>query len=320
MYSIYEKIRNQIETVLNKAISGAVTDGKLPNVEVPRIYLENPREESFGDFSTNIAMQIAKQAKMAPVQIAKVLLGYIQTEGTFITETKVAGPGFINFYLNHQWLYETLALIDERKDGYGEVNIGEGKKVMVEFVSANPTGPLHMGNARGGALGDCIASVLEKCGYDVTREFYVNDAGNQIEKFGASLEARYLQQIFGEERIPFPQDGYMGEDITDHAKAYLEEFGAGLAEKPAEERRRVLVEYALPKNLKRIEDGLARYGIHYDVWFRESSLYDGDVEETLNLLRKKGFILEKDGALWLWCYSPKRMRLIRQNGFLPIWC
>ena len=178
MYSIYEKIRNQIETVLNKAISGAVTDGKLPNVEVPRIYLENPREESFGDFSTNIAMQIAKQAKMAPVQIAKVLLGYIQTEGTFITETKVAGPGFINFYLNHQWLYETLALIDERKDGYGEVNIGEGKKVMVSLL-VQTLQVRCIWKCQRRRSGRLHSQVLEKCGYDVTREFYVNDAGNQ---------------------------------------------------------------------------------------------------------------------------------------------
>lgn len=317
MYSIYEKIREQIEQVLQNAIKSAIADGKLPQMDPPEVILEKPREEVFGDFSTNIAMQMSRQAQKAPREIAAILLERLDTAGTFINEAKVAGPGFINFYLNHQWLYETLKLIDQRKERYGEVNIGKGQKVMVEFVSANPTGPLHMGNARGGALGDCIASVLEKSGYQVTREYYINDAGNQIEKFGASLEARYLQLIHGEDKVPFPEDGYQGEDIIDHAKAYLEEFGKGLAEKPSEERRRVLVEYALPKNLKRIEEGLSRYGIHYDVWFSESSLYPTDIEETLELLKQNGYIIEKDGALWLdgsKAGLEKDEVLVRQNG------
>lgn len=317
MYSIYEKIRDQIEQVIQKSIQAAITTGKLPQIDPPPVVLEKPREEAFGDFSTNVAMQMSKQAKKAPREIANILLEGMNTENTFITEAKVAGPGFINFYLNHQWMYETLALIDERKEHYGEVDIGKGQKVMVEFVSANPTGPLHMGNARGGALGDCIASVLEKSGYQVTREFYINDAGNQIEKFGASLEARYLQQIYGVDQIPFPEDGYQGEDIIDHAKAYLEEFGPGLAEKSPQERKRALVEYALPKNLKMIEEGLSRYGIHYDVWFRESTLYQTEIDETLNLLKQNGFVLEKDGALWLDGSKTgleKDEVLVRQNG------
>lgn len=317
MYSIYEKIRAQIEQVIQKSIQAAIAGGKLPQLDPPPVILEKPREEAFGDFSTNVAMQMSKQAQKAPREIANILLEGMNTENTFITEAKVAGPGFINFYLNHQWMYETLALIDERKEHYGEVDIGKGQKVMVEFVSANPTGPLHMGNARGGALGDCIASVLEKSGHQVTREFYINDAGNQIEKFGASLEARYLQQIYGADQIPFPEDGYQGEDITDHAKAYLEEFGPGLAEKSPQERKRALVEYALPRNLKMIEEGLSRYGIHYDVWFRESTLYQTEIDETLNLLKQNGFVLEKEGALWLDGSKTgleKDEVLVRQNG------
>lgn len=317
MYSIYEKIREQIEKALHQAINAAIAEGKLPGMDLPAVLLEKPREEAFGDFSTNLAMQMSKQAKKAPVQIAGILLEHLSTAGTFITKAQVAGPGFINFFLNRQWMYENLVLIDARKEHYGEVNIGRGEKVMVEFVSANPTGPLHMGNARGGALGDCIASVLEKSGYQVTREFYINDAGNQIEKFGASLEARYLQQIHGEEKVPFPQDGYQGEDITDHAKAYLAEYGNSLAGQPAEERRRVLVDYALPKNLKKIEEGLSRYGIRYDVWFRESSLYHGEVDEALKHLKENGFVLEKDSALWLDGSKTgleKDEVLVRQNG------
>jgi len=172
MYSIYEKIREQIEAVVKEAVQNSVSEGLLPEIELLPIMMEKPREEAFGDFSTNIAMQMAKQAKKAPRQIAQIITDRMKTDGTFIMRVEIAGPGFINFYLNNKWLYETLDLIDEKKENYGQVNIGEGRKVMVEFVSANPTGPLHMGNARGGALGDCIASVLEKSGYSVTREFY----------------------------------------------------------------------------------------------------------------------------------------------------
>ena len=317
MYSIYEKIKEQIEDIIKTAISQAITDGQLPEIEVPQIMTEKPREEAFGDFSTNIAMQMAKQAKKAPKQIAQIIIDRINTDNTFVIRVEIAGPGFINFYLNNEWLYETLGLIDEKKEQYGEVNIGHGTKVMVEFVSANPTGPLHMGNARGGALGDCIASVLEKSGHSVTKEFYVNDAGNQMEKFGASLEARYLQQIYGEDEIPFPEEGYMGEDIIDHANEYISEYGKELAEKTTEERRKALVEYALPKNLKCIKDGLARYGIHYDVWFRESTLYSGEIEETMDILKERGYILEKDGAQWLngeKAGLEKDEVLVRQNG------
>ncbi len=317
MYSIYEKIREQIEEIIKSSITQAVSEGLLPEADIPSIMTEKPREEAFGDLSTNIAMQMARQAKKAPRQIAQILIDRINTCGTFVVKVEMAGPGFINFYLSNKWLYETLALIDEKKDDYGQANIGNGAKVMVEFVSANPTGPLHMGNARGGALGDCIASVLEKSGFSVTREFYVNDAGNQIEKFGASLEARYLQQIYGDDKIPFPEDGYQGEDIIDHAAMYLSEYGKGLSQKSSQERRDTLVEYALPKNLKSIKDGLARYGINYDVWFRESTLYDGEIKETMEILKEQGYILEKEGALWLSGEKAgleKDEVLIRQNG------
>jgi arginyl-tRNA synthetase len=315
MYSIYEKIRSQISRVVNEAIDRAIKKEKFCEFEVPPVIIEKPRDEAFGDFSTNIAMQIAKDVKKAPAQVAKILVEEMNTDNTFIVQVRVAGPGFINFYLNNEWLYQTLLLIDERKERYGEVNIGN-EKVMVEFVSANPTGPLHMGNARGGALGDCIASVLEKSGYNVTREFYINDAGNQLEKFGASLEARYLQQLFGE-NVPFPEDGYKGEDVIDHAKEYIEKYGDALANKTSDERRKALVEYALPKNIKRIEEGLARYGIHYDVWFRESSLYQVELEETLSILKEKGYVFEKDGALWFDGQKAgldKDEVLVRQNG------
>ncbi|NLV63155.1 MAG: arginine--tRNA ligase [Clostridiaceae bacterium] len=318
MNSIFEKIRSQIETAIKNAVSAAVTKGKLPDIELPAIMIEKPREEAHGDFSTNIAMQMARQARKAPVQIAHIILEEIDYRDTYIVRAESAGPGFINFFLNNDWLYEALILIDKKKEQYGEVDIGRGEKVMVEFVSANPTGPLHMGNARGGALGDCIAGVLQKSGYTVTREFYINDAGNQIEKFGISLEARYLQQIHGENNIPFPEDGYHGEDIIDHVKDYIKQYGEKLVSVSSDERRKVLVEYALPKNLKCIKDGLSRYGIEYDVWFRESSLYDGEIDETIEILKQRGYIIEKDGAVWLngeKAGLEKDEVLIRQNGY-----
>jgi len=318
MYSIFEKITEQIETAVKDAVNRAMACGEIPEIEIPKIMLEKPREEAFGDLSTNLAMQMARLAKTAPRNLAQLIVKHINTAGTFINKVDIAGPGFINFYLNNEWLYQTLRLIDDRQERYGEVNIGNGEKVMVEFVSANPTGPLHMGNARGGALGDCIASVLEKAGYNVTREYYVNDAGNQIEKLGISLEARYLQQLLGEDSVPFPEDGYHGEDIIDHARDYISEHGSELLDKSPGERRKALIDYALPKNLKRIYDGLTRYRIKYDVWFRESSLYEGEIEETLNLLKERGYIIEKDGALWLSGEKTgleKDEVLIRQNGF-----
>lgn len=319
MYSIYELISEQIENALKNAFAKAVSSGELPEVEVPQIMLEKPKEETFGDLSTNLAMQMARPARMAPRQIAQAIVKYINTEGTFINKVDIAGPGFINFYLNNEWLYRTLRFIDEKNERYGEVNIGNGQKIMVEYVSANPTGPLHMGNARGGALGDCIASVLEKAGYNVTREYYVNDAGNQMEKFGISLEARYLQQLMGEDSVPFPEDGYHGEDIIDHVKDYIKEYGSNLMDKSTEERRKALIDYALPKNLKRIHDGLERYRINYDVWFRESSLYEtGEIDETINILKERGYVIEKDGALWLSGEKAgleKDEVLVRKNGF-----
>ncbi|HZK28289.1 MAG TPA: arginine--tRNA ligase [Thermoclostridium sp.] len=318
MYSIYEKINQQIEMVVKNAMDVAEKNEQLVEIELPEIMIEKPREATFGDFSTNIAMQIVKQVKKAPRQIAEIIVQNINTEGTFINKVDVAGPGFINFYLDNEWLYETLNLIDERKEHYGEVNIGKGSKVMVEFVSANPTGPLHMGNARGGALGDCIASVLEKSGHEVTREFYVNDAGNQMERFGASLEARYLQQLNGENSVEFPEDGYQGADIIEHAKAYIIEYGSVLLEKSSEERRKALIDYALPKNLKQIHSALARYGIHYDCWFKESTLYANEIDETMNILKERGYLVEKEGAIWLDGEKgglEKDEVLIRQNGF-----
>jgi len=318
MNNIFEKIRDQISRVVTGAFKDCEQKGMLPQIDLPDIFTEVPKQREFGDFSTNIAMQVAKQAKMPPRKIAELLVSEMKTENTYIRKAEVAGPGFVNFYLNNDWLYDTLRLIREKKDKYGEVDIGKGIRVNVEFVSANPTGPLHMGNARGGALGDCIASVLEKAGYDVTREFYINDAGNQIERFGRSLEARYLQHFYGEGKVEFPEDGYHGEDIIEHVKAYIEQHGDALLSKTPEERRQALVDYALPINIQRIRDALSEYGIEYDVWFSEKSLHDsGAVKETVDFLRENGYTVERDGAVWLNGEKlglEKDEVLIRNNG------
>lgn len=318
MTSIVDNVKQEIKDKVRQSILKSVAAGELPEIDVPDINVETPREKEHGEFSTNIAMQVTKQAKKPPRLIAENIIKNLELDGTYIEKVECAGPGFINFYLKNDWLYDLLKVIQAEKDNYGRINIGNGKKVMVEFVSANPTGPLHMGNARGGALGDCIASVLEAAGYDVTREYYINDAGNQIEKFGISLEARYLQLILGEDAVQFPEDGYQGEDIIEHMRDYIAENGDKLLNAEPAERRRKLVEFALPRNLERIKNGLESYGVKFDVWFSEQSLYDsGELDETLEYLKKSGYTAEKDGALWFKASefgAEKDEVLVRNNG------
>ncbi len=318
MKNINSEIRRQIKDAVINSINKSVETGELPSLEITDITIEIPREKGHGDFSTNVAMQITKTAKKAPRQIADIIIKNISADGTYIQKVECAGPGFINFTLDNSYLYEAINIIEQEKENYGRINIGNGKKVMVEFVSANPTGPLHMGNARGGALGDCIASVLDAAGYNVTREFLINDAGNQIEKFGTSLEARYIQLIKGEDAIEFPEDGYHGEDITEHMKDFIAINGDKYINSDSEERKKVFVDFALPRNIARIKEGLESYGIHFDVWFSEQTLHkSGEVAETIQLLKERDCTVEKEGALWLKgsvIGSEKDEVLVRNNG------
>lgn len=300
MNSIFDGIKNEIRDVLRLACELCKDDGISSFCADTEISLEVPRERGFGDFSTNIAMQLGKKAGVAPRKIAENIILKMNIDGTGIDKVAVAGPGFINFTLKKDWMQAALRLIREKGSNYGQLEVGKGVSVNVEFVSANPTGPLHMGNARGAALGDSIAGILEKAGYAVTREFYINDAGNQIGKLDLSLEARYLQSLLGEDAVVFPEDAYHGDDIIEHVKQYIAEHGDKLLHLTSEERRKALVEYALPINLSRIRSGLERYGISYDVWFSERSLYEsGEVAETIKWLRDNGYTLDKDDALWL---------------------
>ena len=304
MNDIIRHIKNQLtETVRNSLckIDLAGTDSEEFKAAVQsEIEIEVPKEKKYGDFSVNTAMKLTKILKNSPVNIAKAIIEKMDFEGTYIEKCEIAGPGFINFYLKSDWLYDGLKLAYELGEDFGKTNLGKGKKVMVEFVSANPTGPMHMGNARGGALGDSIASVLEHTGHDVTREFYINDAGAQIEKFGKSLEARYMQIFKGEDGFSFPEDGYQGNDIKVHARNYADINGDKLVDVSPEERRKALVDYALPINIANLKKDLESYRINYDIWFKESSIHaNGEVAETIELLKKSNLTYEKDGALWL---------------------
>ena len=313
---IHNAISESLKTIGTRlGIDEEIAKGAL-DVEIET---EIPKEKAHGDFSTNIAMKLTKVLRNAPAKIADAVIKGIETDGTYIEKIEIAGPGFINFYLSEKRLYDALRSAYELGDDFGKLNVGNGKKVMVEFVSANPTGPMHMGNARGGALGDSLASVLETAGYDVTREFYINDAGAQIEKFGNSLEARYIQELKGEDAVEFSEDWYQGNDIRVHAKNFIEIHGDKYLDCSSEERKDALVAYGLEKNIAKLKSDLADYRINYDVWFNESSIHEnGEVSETIELLKKSSLTYEKDGALWFKSTefgAEKDDVLIRANGF-----
>lgn len=282
------------------AYRAAVEEKKLPQTDVKCAPVEIPKDPRNGDLSTTFALAAAKALRMPPRNIAKILLEYLKLDNTYFASAEVAGPGFLNFRLSRAWYRDILTAVEEEKDQYGTSDNLKGQKIMVEFVSANPTGPMHMGNARGGVLGDTLASVLQECGAEVTREFYVNDAGHQIDKFAQSLEARYLQIIKGEDAVSFPEDGYQGDDIRDLAKLYYDQHGENLLNTEEQKRRETLAQFGLSINLPKMKSDLERYKIHYDNWFYESTLHEsGYVKESMAQLTTRGFTYEKEGALWL---------------------
>ena len=318
MSKLVLKATEELRTAILEAAGRAIAAGKLPAEPIPDFTLEVPADRSHGDWASNMAMVSARAFKMAPRKIAEAVTEHLSLEGTFFDRFEIAGPGFLNFFLSQRFYSEVLKDIRKLGGDYGRSDYGQGKKVMVEFVSANPTGPMHMGNARGGALGDCLAAVLDAAGYDVWREFYVNDAGNQIEKFANSLEARYLQIYKGEDAVPFPEDGYQGEDIKDRAAEFAQIHGDSFVDASAEERKKALVDYALPRNIEKMKADLQKYRITYDQWFLESTLHnDGELKETIDILKNKGMTYEKEGALWYRATdfgAEKDEVLVRQNG------
>lgn len=314
------KIVKETETLLRKlvstAIENAIKAGELPDTEIPEFIIEVPANKANGDYSSNAAMAGARAFKKAPRMIAESIVKYLDLSDTVFDRVEIAGPGFLNFFLSQKYYSEILKDIFACGENYGKSDYGQGKKVLVEFVSANPTGPMHIGNARGGAIGDCLASVLDWAGYDVNREFYVNDAGNQIEKFATSLEVRYLQHF--DNSVEMPEDAYHGADITEHAENFIDQYGDKYVNTTSDERRKALVDFALPQNIAGLERDLGRYRITYDKWFRESTLHnDGSVEKVISQLKEKGATYEQDGALWFKASeygNDKDIVLIRTNG------
>ena len=267
MTDLIEAAKRQIETLLKEAYERAAGKGTLPEGITLRGTVEIPKDVSYGDYASSAAMAAAREARMAPVKIARALLDEIRLEGTYFKSAEIAGAGFINFRLGDKWFSDVISCVEAEGEDYGRVDVGHGERVMVEFVSANPTGPMTIGNARGGVLGDALAAVLSRAGYDVSREFYVNDAGNQVDLFGRSIDARYMQLVLGEDAVEFPDNGYHGDDIKELAREIFDENGDRYASMPVDERRQAFIAYGLPRNIARMKRDLERYGIHFDTWF-----------------------------------------------------
>lgn len=316
MSKIVKKTEIELKNIIEQAVKKAVSNGALPEAEMPQFNIEKPANKDNGDYSTNVAMAGARAFKKAPRMIAEAIVSCIDLDGTAFERVEIAGPGFMNFFLSQQFYSNVLKDVFSCGKDYGKSDYGQGKRVLVEFVSANPTGPMHIGNARGGAIGDCLASVLDWAGFSVNREFYVNDAGNQIEKFATSLEVRYLQHY--EPSVELPEDAYHGQDIVEHAENFIKEYGDKYVNADSKERRKALVDFALPKNIAGLERDLGRYRITYDKWFRESTLHnDGSVQRVIDALKEKGVTYEQDGALWFKASeygNDKDIVLVRANG------
>ncbi len=316
MSKIVKKTEIELKNIIEQAVKKAVSNGALPEAEMPQFNIEKPANKDNGDYSTNVAMAGARAFKKAPRMIAEAIVSCIDLDGTAFERVEIAGPGFMNFFLSQQFYSNVLKDVFSCGKDYGKSDYGQGKRVLVEFVSANPTGPMHIGNARGGAIGDCLASVLDWAGFSVNREFYVNDAGNQIEKFATSLEVRYLQHY--DPSVELPEDAYHGQDIVEHAENFIKEYGDKYVNADSKERRKALVDFALPKNIAGLERDLGRYRITYDKWFRESTLHnDGSVQRVIDALKEKGVTYEQDGALWFKASeygNDKDIVLVRANG------
>ncbi len=279
MKTTVQRALDQIRSLVFDAAKAAQQSGQLPAGELAPFNIEVPADRQNGDYSTNAAMANARTFRLPPRKIADTLKANMDLADTYFDDVQVAGPGFINFYLGAAFYADVLLDVRAAGDSYGRSDYGKGQKINVEFVSANPTGPMHMGNARGGALGDCLAAVLDYAGYDVHREFYINDAGNQIEKFGLSLDIRYQQIYKGEDAVELPEDSYL--------------------EKSEAERRKALVDFALPKNIENMKKAMGVYRINYDTWFSELTLHtSGAIQDVIDLLTARGYTYEKDGALW----------------------
>ncbi|MBQ8906781.1 MAG: arginine--tRNA ligase [Ruminococcus sp.] len=316
MANLIRQASDSLREILLDALGRLVADGKVPAEPIGDFVIEIPADKSHGDFASNLAMQCAKPFRMNPRAIASLIAEEVVLDGSYFDRAEIAGPGFLNFFLGRKWFSDVVTAVLTEKETYGRTTTGNGQRVLVEFVSANPTGPMHVGNARGGAIGDCLASILDWAGYEVEREFYINDAGNQIEKFATSLEVRYLQQY--QEGVELPEDAYQGMDIVEHAQAFAAEYGDRFVNADKQERRDALVAFALPKNIAALETDLGKYRIQYNTWFRESTLHEnGSVQEIIKKLTDSGHTYEQDGAIWFKATefgADKDFVLVRSNG------
>lgn len=332
MANLIEKAKTQIDTLLCAAYEAAATAQELPAGAELKGSVDIPKDTKNGDYAANHAMAGAKALHAAPRKIAETLVKYLQLENSYFESCEIAGPGFLNFRVGKRWYAEVLSAVEKEGMAYGRSEERSGEKVMVEFVSANPTGPMTIGNARGGVLGDTLATLLDMAGCDVSREFYVNDAGNQVDKFGRSIDARYRELLSdytgeslrkllaaGDDAPDFPEDGYHGLDIIELAEELIERDGDSHLTEDEETRKNAFIAYGLPKNIDLMEKHLERYGIHFDTWYLESSLHEsGYVKETVDLLTESGLTYEKDGAVWLKNMelgAEKDEVLCRSNGF-----
>ena len=316
--NLIDSAKAQIRDIILSSLGRLAVKEAVPSEPLPAFTVERTNDVSHGDFAANTALVCAKAFKLPPRKIAELIIEEAVLEGTYFEKVEAAGPGFLNFFLSKGWFGEVIeTVIDSGKD-YGKTDFGAGKSVLVEFVSANPTGPMHIGNARGGALGDCLAEVLSWAGYRVEREFYVNDSGNQINKFALSLEVRYLQIYKGEENVEMPEDAYHGEDIRVHARNFAEAYGDKYVECDTEERRKALVDFALPLNIAKLKEDLEKYRINYDTWFLESELHNsGAVDEIIEKFKNSGYTYTQDDALWFKSteFGEDQDRvLVRSNG------
>lgn len=314
MSNLIQAAKLQVADLTQVAYKTAATAGLLPADINVHASVEIPKDTTHGDYSSSFAMASAKALRQNPRAIAQIILDNIVLDGSFFDKVEIAGPGFLNFTLGKKWYADVLSTIEAQGSTYGAATEPRNEKIMVEFVSANPTGPMHMGNARGGVLGDTLANVLKLDGCDTVKEFYVNDAGNQINKFSTSINARYMQLVLGEDNVPFPEDGYKGDDIRRLAEVLRETHGDTWTTLPEAERLEKMAEYGLSVNIPKMKSDLLRYGINYDHWFFESELHDTNyVQQTVELLAKKGWTYTKDDALWLDTTGLLKAKLLRDG-------
>jgi len=310
-------IVEQVQSKLKEEIRAAVLKAELATEDqIPDVVLETPKEKAHGDYATNMAMQLARVAKKAPRVIAEALVANIDRSKASIEKIEIAGPGFINFYMNNSYLTELIPTVLNAEEKYGETTVGGGQKIQVEFVSANPTGDLHLGHARGAAVGDSLCNILAKAGFDVSREYYINDAGNQINNLALSVEARYFQALGLEKEMP--EGGYHGADIIGIGKTMAEEFGDKYVHVSEDERQEFFREYGLKYEMAKLKQDLEDFRVGFDVWYSETSLYkNGKIDEALAALRASGYVYEEDGATWLRSTEfgdDKDRVLIKQDG------